>query len=62
MVKLSKGLKQIIKDFFEKMYNTTETGEELEDKIQRENQSFIQKIINFFMNKFNFLNKNSNKK
>ena len=62
MVKLSKGLKQIIKDFFEKMYNTTETGEELEDKIQRENQSFIQKIINFFMNKFDFLNKNSNQK
>ena len=62
MVKLSKSLKQIIKDFFDKMYNTTETGEELEEKIQKENQTFIQKIINFFMNKFNFSNKNSNKK
>lgn len=52
---MAKSLKQVIKNFYNNMVNTTETGEELEEKIEKENQSFIKEIIDFFMDKFNFL-------
>ncbi|HKL13795.1 MAG TPA: hypothetical protein VJ907_09335 [Halanaerobiales bacterium] len=53
---MAKNLKQIIKDYYHEMVNTTETGEELESKIKTKNKSLIQKIIDHFMDKFNFLN------
>lgn len=58
---MSKKLKDIVDDFSEEMANTTETGEELRNKIKTENKSLIEKIINYFMDKFNFL-KNKEKK
>jgi len=58
---MSKKLKDIVDDFSEEMVNTTETGEELRNKIKTENKSLIEKIINYFMDKFNFLKNKENK-
>lgn len=49
-----KNLKKIINDFKEDMYETTETGEDLEKKIKEKNDGFIKNIINYFMELFRF--------
>lgn len=54
---MDKNLKQIINDFTEEMSESAETGEELQNKIKKENKGLIKNIINYFMDKFNFLNK-----
>ena len=58
---MAKNLKQIIKDYYNEMVNTTETGEELEEKIKTKNKSLIQRIIDYFMNKFSFSNTDQQK-
>ncbi|HMA58676.1 MAG TPA: hypothetical protein VKN64_00175 [Halanaerobiales bacterium] len=52
---MAKSLKQIIKNFYNNMVNTTDTGQDLEEKIEKENRSFIKEIVDFFIEKFNFL-------
>jgi hypothetical protein len=49
-----------IKNFILKMFNLKESGKELEEKIEKENQNLIHDIIDYIMDKFDFLkNKNS---
>lgn len=57
---MSKNFKQLINDFKEKMFESTETKEELKTKIKEENDSLIKNIIDYFMNKFDFLSKEKN--
>lgn len=52
-----KNLKNIMDDFKEDMYETTETGKDLEKKIKEKNDSLIKDIIDYFMNLFSFSKK-----
>jgi hypothetical protein len=52
-----KNLDKIVNDFKEDMYETTETGEDLEKKIKEKNDNLIKDIINYFMNLFSFSKK-----
>ncbi len=52
-----KNLKNIMDDFKEDMYETTETGEDLEKKIKQKNDSLIKNIIEYFMDLFSFSKK-----
>ncbi|MDZ7671355.1 MAG: hypothetical protein U5K53_00705 [Halanaerobiales bacterium] len=54
-----KNLKKIVDDFKEDMYETTETGEELESKIKEKNNSLIKNIIDYFMDLFIFSKKSN---
>ena len=44
-----KNLDKIVNDFKEDMYETTETGEDLEKKIKEKNDNLIKDIINYFI-------------
>ncbi|MGM0444771.1 MAG: hypothetical protein ACQEQH_00055 [Bacillota bacterium] len=52
-----KNLKNIMDEFKEDMYETTETGKDLEKKIKEKNDSLIKNIIDYFMNLFSFSKK-----
>ena len=52
-----KNIKDMVNDFTEEMYESTETGEDLEKKIKEKNDNFIKNIIDYFMNLFSFSKK-----
>ena len=56
---MSRNIKTIIKDFMLKMFGSQQSGKELEENIKKENQNLIQDIIDYMMDKFNFLNKSN---
>lgn len=56
---MKRNIKTIIDDFILKMFGSRQSGKDLEENIKKENQNLIQKIIDYMMDKFNFLNKSS---
>lgn len=56
---MKKNIKTIINDFILKMFDSQQSGQDLEEKIEKENQNLIQDIIDYIMDKFNFLNKSN---
>ena len=56
---MDRNIKTIINDFIVKMFGSKQNGKELEENIKKENKNLIQDIIDYIIEKFNFLNKSN---
>ncbi|MCF8001823.1 MAG: hypothetical protein K9K76_08225 [Halanaerobiales bacterium] len=56
---MNRNIKTIIDDFILKMFGSQQSGKELEENIKKENKNLIQNIIDYMIDKFDFLNTNN---